>query len=143
MKRHQYGATAVEFALVLVLFLTFLLGILDFSRMLYTWSAANEATRAGARYAAVCDSSANAAQVLAKMQQLLPQVQTISVRWGPGSCDPTTCEVVTVSITNFRYHWISPVKGLASIADRVVPNGFSTTLTREAMRQDPHSGDIC
>jgi Flp pilus assembly protein TadG len=53
LKSSQLGATAVEFALVLIIFLTFVLGITDFSRMLYTWNAANEATRAGARYAVV------------------------------------------------------------------------------------------
>ena len=50
MKRGQQGATTIEFALVLVLYLTFLLGITDFGRMLFTWSAASEATRAGARH---------------------------------------------------------------------------------------------
>ena len=57
-KSRQAGSTAVEFALVLLVFLTFLLGITDFSRMLYTWNAATEATRAGARYAVVCDDTA-------------------------------------------------------------------------------------
>ena len=57
----QSGATTVEFALVLIIFLTFLLAITDFSRMLFTWNAANEATRAGARYAVVCDDTANKA----------------------------------------------------------------------------------
>ena len=49
----QRGATLIEFALGLLIFLMFLLGVVDFSRMLYTWAAATEATRAGARYAVV------------------------------------------------------------------------------------------
>jgi Flp pilus assembly protein TadG len=142
VKRNQLGATAVEFALVLMLFLMFMLGIVDFSRMLYTWSAANEATRAGARYAAVCDSTGNSAQVLARMQLLMPQIQNIQLAWNPPSCDPTTCEGVTVTIQNMNYRWISPLAGFITRADIPMP-GFSTYLTREAMRQDPHSGDIC
>ena len=45
MRSRQTGATIVEFSLVLMLFLTLFLGILDFARMLWTWNAANEATR--------------------------------------------------------------------------------------------------
>jgi Flp pilus assembly protein TadG len=142
VKSRQLGSTAIEFALVLFLFLTFMLGITDFSRMLYSWNAANEATRAGARYAAVCDNTANAAQVLAKMQALMPQVQTINLAWDPAGCDPTSCVGVNVTITSLDYQWISPIAGLAQLAPIPMPS-FSTYLTRESMRQDPHSGDMC
>jgi Flp pilus assembly protein TadG len=138
----QAGATTVEFALALVIFLTFLLGITDFSRMLFTWSAANEATRAGARYAVVCDNTGNEAAVLARMQQLLPQISDITMNWIPNGCGPTTCEGVTVSITNLNYQWISPIAGLAALAAIPMPT-FSTFLTREMMGQDPNSPAIC
>jgi Flp pilus assembly protein TadG len=141
MNTKQAGATTIEFALVLILFLMFLLGIVDFSRMLFMWSAANEATRAGARYAVVCDNTGQQAVVLAKMQQVLPQISTVSVAWTPTSCDPTTCIGVTVSITNLNFRWISPIPGFAS---RLIPMPpFSTFLTREVMRQDPNSAAIC
>lgn len=142
MKSRQLGSTAIEFALVLFLFLTFLLGITDFSRMLYSWNAANEATRAGARYAVVCDSTANASQVLAKMQALMPQVQGISLAWDPPGCTPSTCVGVNVTVTNLNYQWISPISGLARLSPIPMPS-FSTYLTRESMRQDAHSADIC
>lgn len=54
MNKHQKGTTAVEFAIVVALFLTVLLGILDFGRILFTWNAVGEATRWGARQAVVC-----------------------------------------------------------------------------------------
>ena len=57
MKKPESGSALVEFALALPIFLMFMLGVLDFSRMLFTWNAANEATRAGARYAVVCDDT--------------------------------------------------------------------------------------
>ena len=143
MSTHQRGATTVEFALALLVFLTFLLGITDFSRMLFTWSAANEATRAGARFAVVCDDKTRQAQVLAKMQALLPQINTISVAWAPNaSCTPATCTGVTVSITGLNYQWISPIAGLGALAAIPMPT-FSTFLPREIMRQDLHSGAIC
>ena len=142
MNTRQRGATTVEFALSLLLFFTFLLGIMDFSRMLFTWSAANEATRAGARFAVVCDNTSNQAQVLTKMQALLPQISTISVAWAPAGCTAATCTGVTVSVTGLNYQWISPIAGLASMAAIPMPT-FSTFLPREIMRQDPNSGAIC
>jgi Flp pilus assembly protein TadG len=141
-RRRERGSTAVEFALVLLIFLTFLLAITDFSRMLYTWNAAGEATRAGARYAVVCDATTNEAQVLAKMQSLLPQITSIALAWTPSGCNASNCEGVTVTIAGLNYQWISPIAGLASLAAIPMP-GFSTFLPREIMRQDPHSADIC
>ena len=132
------GATTVEFALVLIVFLTFLLGITDFSRMLFTWNAANEATRAGARYAVVCDNTGNKPQVLAKMRALLPQIGDINLAWSPASCTAATCEGVTVTITSLDYQWISPISGSARLAAIPMPV-FSTYLSREIMRQDPVS----
>lgn len=142
MNSKQLGATTVEFALVLLVFLTFLLGIMDFSRMLFTWNAANEATRAGARYAVVCDNTTNSTQVLAKMQMLLPQIQAINLDWSPSGCTAATCEGVTLSITSLDYQWISPIAGLALLPAIKMPS-FSTFVPREIMRQDPNSNAIC
>lgn len=142
MNKAQSGATTVEFALSLLIFLTFLLGITDFSRMLFTWSAANEATRMGARWAVVCDDTGSQTDVLVRMQRLLPQIQTIELAWAPTGCNAATCEGVTVSITNLDYQWISPIAGLAAMAAIPMPR-FSTFLPREIMRQDPNSGAIC
>ncbi len=142
MTKAHCGATTVEFALALIVFLTFLLGITDFSRMLFTWSAANEATRAGARFAVVCDNTGNKAQVLAKMQALLPQIADIDMAWVPNGCNAATCEGVTVSITTLNYQWISPIAGVAAMAAIPMPT-FATFLPREIMRLDPNSAAIC
>ena len=142
MKTRQRGATIVEFALGLILFLTFLFGILDFSRMLFTWNAASEAARAGARYAVVCDNTGDAAEVLARMQALLPQISSINVAWTPSGCDPSTCVGAAVTITGLDYQWISPIAGVTALAGMPMPS-FSTFLTREAMRQDPNSSSLC
>lgn len=142
MKNAQSGATTVEFSLSLIVFMTFLLGITDFSRMLFTWSAANEATRMGARYAVVCDDTNDQAQVLARMQRLLPQIADIDLAWVPAGCVAATCEGVTVTITSLDYQWISPVAGLSAMNAIQMPT-FSTYLPREIMKQDPNSGAIC
>lgn len=143
MKSRQQGATAVEFALVLVMFLMFLLGILDFTRMLYTWNAATEATRFGARYAVVCDDAGlNSDEVLARMQAVLPQIHSIAVEWVPAACTAATCTGVTVSISDLDYQWISPIVGVTKLPGIRMPT-FSTFLPREAMRKDPNSNKIC
>ncbi len=135
MNRKQLGATAVEFALALLVFLTFFFGITDFARMLFTWGAANEAVRHGARFAAICDDTANAAQVLARMRGLLPQIDSINLAWDPVGCTAATCESVTVTITGLNYHWISPIAGITSLPVITMPT-FATTLPREIMKQD-------
>lgn len=142
MKSRQAGATAVEFALVLLVFLMFLLGIVDFSRMLFTWNAATEAARAGARYAAVCATPSNNGLVVSKMQAMLPQISNVNLSWSPSGCTAATCEGVTVTITGLTYQWISPIPGLASVSGITMPS-FQTYLPREIMRGDPNSTTIC
>jgi hypothetical protein len=144
LKSRQLGATAVEFALVLLIFLTFLLAVVDFSRLLFTWNAATEATRAGARYAAVCDDKTNKAQVLAKMQNILPQITDHNLDGVPANCTTATCQGVTVTIVGLNFKWISPIAGVAGLAPKAIPQPtFRTFLTREMMRTDPNSNTIC
>ncbi|HVL75843.1 MAG TPA: TadE family protein [Noviherbaspirillum sp.] len=142
MRTKQSGATTVEFALSLLIFLTFLLGMTDFSRMLFMWNAASEAARMGARYAVVCSDGSGNAAVLARMQRLLPQIQSVDLTWTPSGCNVANCEGVTVTITNLNYQWISPIAGMSTLGAIPMP-GFSTYLPREVMRQDPNSEAIC
>lgn len=136
----QSGATMVEFALVFLIFLMFLLSILDFTRLLFTWNAAAEATRAGARYAVVCDDTGRKAEVLAKMQNMLPEISDISLQWDPAGCNTLTCEGVTVRITSLEFQWISPIVG--AVGPRYVLPNYQTYLPREIMRADPNSDSI-
>jgi len=146
MKKYQAGATAVEFALVAALFLTVLLGIMDFGRILFTWNAVAEATRQGARVSVVCDKGA--ARVLADMQQFVPITSAnLSIDWYDGSgnistsCDSTNCAGVAVSVTGLTITPVSPLTW-AGFSTLAVP-GFSTYLPREIMGQDPDSSTVC
>jgi Flp pilus assembly protein TadG len=135
MNTRQRGATIVEFSFVLIIFLTFLLGVLDFSRLLYTWNVTNEATRAGARYAVVCATPADSSRILTAMQQRVPQIAAIDVVWEPAGCDATSCEGVNVSVTNLQFKWVSPLPG--ALAQKIINlPGFTTYLPREMMRYD-------
>lgn len=148
MSKHaQQGATIVEFSLTLIVLLTLLLGILDFSRMLWTWNAANEATRWGARTAVVC--SQGSPGVLRRMQIYLPQLTSdnLEINWFDElgqvstSCDGDTCSAVEVRIRDLSYQWISPV-GFSTYGAIGMP-GFSTYLPRESMGWDPDSASLC
>jgi Flp pilus assembly pilin Flp len=150
--KNQFGATIIEFALVLILFLTVMLGIVDFARMLWTWNAVSEATRWGARVSVVCARDANA--VLARMQFFVPQLQAanVDINWYTwdkvnsryvlsGSCDHTNCAGVNVKIKDLDYQWMGPVAfGFRAL---IGMPGFSTFLPREIMGQDPNSDAVC
>jgi Flp pilus assembly protein TadG len=147
MKSKQSGSTVVEFSLVLILFLSVFLGIVDYARMMWTWNAATEATRWGARVAVVCDRGAT--KVLSNMQKFLPQLASANVviEWYDGagavsaSCTSANCAGVNVRITGLNYKWISPFFYIAK--PNIPMPGFSTYLPRESMGQDANSSAVC
>src|SRR5678816_1532948 len=100
----QQGATMVEFAMAITVFITLLLAIMDFGRVLYAWNAAAEATRWGARIAVVCDQL-SPDQIRSKMKIILPELTdaNITINWyNPegtvnNSCDSSNCKGVEIS----------------------------------------------
>jgi Flp pilus assembly protein TadG len=52
-RRRRPGITAVEFAMVAPVFFLIMLGIFEYSRLLFTWQLLHNAAREGARYAVV------------------------------------------------------------------------------------------
>jgi Flp pilus assembly protein TadG len=52
-RKEERGTSVAEFAMVATLFFTLIFGIIEFGRMLYTHNALADATRRGARYAAL------------------------------------------------------------------------------------------
>ena len=112
----EQGSTLVEFAVVLVVLLTFLFGIMDFARYLYTYHFVCNAAREATRYAIVrgstsgstaCASAttfgcnATAANVTSYVQSITPRgispsALTVTTTWpgtGPAgaatACDTT------------------------------------------------------
>lgn len=60
----QRGAVAVEFALVVPIFLVLLFGTIEFGRLIYLWNTVQEVSRSAARQAVVTDFT-NAAAIAA------------------------------------------------------------------------------
>ena len=139
----QRGLAAVEFALIACMFFTLLIGIMEFSRVLFYWNTAAEVTRLAARSAVVCDSGASI--IKTRMENMLPILQdsNISVAYSPTGCDSdpatarSTCQTVTVSVSNVTIATMIPVMRL-----RIGMPTFTTTMTRESM-QTSTGGSVC
>ena len=139
LRRRQRGAAIVEFALVAMIFLTLLIGVMEFGRWLFTLNAAGEATRLGARLAVVCsNSSADVTKIKGRMRFILGGVtdDQISIQYNPGSgcnadwtAETNRCESVTVQLTGATFTPLIPFMGVA-----VPLPPLTTTLQRELMK---------
>lgn len=126
----QRGAALIEFALVATIFFMLLIGIFEFGRLMFTWNAATEATRRGARLAVVCD--VGAPKVFSAMRDILPDLKDtdIEVAYRPSGCTANSCESVTVRIrpTAAAIKYYIPLMNMSM----KIPE-FVTTLTRESL----------
>lgn len=142
-RSRQRGAATIEFAMVSVMLCTLLIGICEFSRVLFYWNTASEAARLGARTAVVCD--ANASVIKARMKALLPLLNAanVSVSYAPTACDAdastarSSCKTVTVSVTGVSVRTMIPFIPL-----NLTMPPFSTTLPRESLSSSS-GGSTC
>lgn len=127
-RRAQHGVTMVEFALVALIFFTLLLGVMEFGRWMYTLNAAGEATRLGARLAAVCDQ--NEPQIKERMREMLASLDDaqIAISYSPAGCTAASCRTVEVRLVDVYFTPLIPLLGI----EAPVPP-FTTTLSRESM----------
>jgi Flp pilus assembly protein TadG len=134
---HQQGAAAVEFAIVAALLFTLLFGVIEMGRLFWTWNAAVEATRLGARLAVVCDVDRGAgAPIKRRMREMLPALSnaniTIEYLNPPNRIDPACtnadCKAARVRLSGVTYQTIIP---LVPLSLTLPP--FSTTLRKEYM----------
>lgn len=138
-RTRQAGTASVEFALVSVAFFTILIGIMEFSRVLFYWNSAEEATRLGARIAVVCDKSD--VDIKMKMRQIVPMVPAnkILVDYDPAGCTVNTCQRVTVSIDAGVP--IATFIPFVSLSLALPP--FTTSLPRESMDSVAGTNPVC
>lgn len=134
VRQAQRGATAVEFAIVAAVFFMLMLGMIEMARLLWTWNAAGEATRRGARMAVVCDIGD--ADIKTRMRQMLPALtnEHITVAYLPAGCTSANCQTVRVTLAGYTHEPILPFLALAI----PIPT-FQTTLPREYMQSTGNS----
>lgn len=127
-RQRQRGAAIVEFAFVALLFFMLLLGVMEFGRWMYTLNAATEATRWGARLAAVCSQNDPIIKTRMRVMFNVNPATQISIQYAPPGCTVGTCQTVEVSLTNVTFTPLIPFLGVP-----VPLPGFSTSLPRELM----------
>jgi hypothetical protein len=106
-----------------------LFGAIEMGRLLWTWNAAAEATRLGARMAVVCDVGESS--VVTRMRERLPALEPVhvSVSYLPGGCTDANCQSVQVSLSGYTHQPIIPFTALS-----IPIPPFKTTLPREFMQ---------
>ena len=133
----QRGVAAIEFALVSSLLFMLLFGITEMGRLLWTWNAAVEATRLGARLAVVCDVNRSmSAPIKARMRAMLPALANANITieyMNPvdavdPSCTNDDCKAARVRLSGLTYTTIIPFVPLS-----LTLPPFSTTLRKEFM----------
>ncbi len=139
--RRQRGLAAVEFAIVALLLFTLLFGVIEMGRLLWTWNAAVEATRHGARLAAVCDQ--NDSRIKAAMVGRLPALsasQIVITYLNPPAADNTCtaadCKAVRVSLRDVTHQTLIPLVPL----NLALP-AFATTQRKEFMNST--ANEVC
>ncbi len=137
----QQGLAAVEFALVASLLFTLLFGVIEMGRLLWTWNAAVEATRHGARLAAVCDQ--NDSRIKAAMVQRLPALSAgnivityLNPPAADNTCTAADCKAVRVSLRGLAHQTLIPFVPL----NLALP-AFDTTQRKEFMNST--SNEVC
>lgn len=123
-QRAYPGQSMVEFALVSVIFLTILLGTIDFGRGVFMYAELHNAVREGARYARVhpSDTTGTKSTVVGYIQGFTLSAGAVTVSC-TNSC--VTGDTVTVSVSyNFSavtqsFLRLSPVTLSASATDAV------------------------
>jgi Flp pilus assembly protein TadG len=143
--QRQAGVVAVEVALVMPLLCLLLFGIVEMGRLLWTWNAAVEATRLGARLAVVCDVDRSlGAPIKSRMRTMLPLLanSNITIEYmNPvdtvdPSCTNDDCKAARVRLSGLTYTPIIPFMSLSLNLP-----GFSTTLRKEYMSST--SNEVC
>lgn len=146
-RQNQQGTTAVEFAIVGVVFFTVLFALIDFSRLYFDLAALDEATRRGARVAAVCPvNDPRIAQVAifngaddGTESTLIPTLETqhVSIQYldtngdligNPAGIGYGLIRYVRVSIQNFQLQTFIP--GFQTLLP--MPE-FETTIPSESL----------
>ncbi len=154
MIRLQRGVTTVEFAIIGVLLFVVVFGVIEFGRALFVMNALTEATRRGARMAAVCpvgdpkpasvavfDNGTGASAIVAGLTTANVVVSYLDASGAPIASPATPANFgliryVRVSIVGFTQILVIP-----TIMPVIPMNGFSTTLPRESLGI-PRSGVV-
>ncbi|MES2633732.1 MAG: TadE/TadG family type IV pilus assembly protein [Pseudomonadota bacterium] len=142
MKRSR-GAVAVEFALVVTVLLLLLFGLIELGRAIFKWNSATEATRIGARMAAISTVGDKAAVLGAMNTMMAGELKDANVEldysvngvtFGNGICIRGTCQFVRVRIAYvYRPAFVLFQPAMSLLPETIAMPSFATTLPVEAL----------
>ncbi len=125
-KHRQRGAATIEFGLAFLLFFSFVLGIMEFGRIVASYNILAGATREATRYATVHGSASGSAATASDIQDIVrrwavgldPNSVLVTTTWSPGNAPGNRVRVQA------RYN-ILPMTGL------IVQDGIPMQSTSE------------
>lgn len=146
MKSNQQGTTTLEFSIIAVTLFMVLFGVIEVGRAFFVWNTLEEATRRGARLAAVCPPNHAAIKEVAMFNapgggDASPVIRglsknNINIEYldedgnNTGGTFPIT--YVRVSIVNYQHTLLIPF-----LMQTINAPAFSTTLPAESLGYIP------
>ncbi len=132
--RNERGAALVELAIGSTVFFTLVFGVLEFSRLLWTHNALADATRRGARYAAVNSQNVSNVQNFVVYGVASPTGSEPALVSGLTTSNVQVTYsnfgvklgTATVSITGYQFKFVVPL-----IGGSLTMPAYRTTLTGE------------
>jgi Flp pilus assembly protein TadG len=131
----QRGATLVEFAIALSIFLVAMFAVIEFGRALWVHNALADAARRGARYAVLHSANDSAAvknvvvygDPAGGTETTVPNLTTenVTVEYNNFALNGGT---VTVSITDYQFQFVIPIVGTT-----IAMPAYTTSLTGESV----------
>lgn len=155
MRRRQQGVTTIEFAIVGLLALMVLFAVIEIARAFFVYNALEEATRRGARVAAVCQLNDPAIAQIASFTAsgsslvggLAPANIAVEYLDGSGNALPDPMAsygliaYVRVSIVDFTHQLLIPM--LPNPISSFLTPSFSTTVPAESLGVWPEGYSPC
>lgn len=151
MHSRQVGLATVEVAIVGAVFFLVLFAVIETGRLLWTWETLNEATRRGARVAAVCPINHPGIRNVSVFNNpgnsggsaVLPDLSTddVNVSYLNANGNPPVdwCDIRYVRVRiNYQHNFAIPVFG-----EFLNAPDFETTLPRESLGKVPGVGYQC
>lgn len=148
--RRQDGAVTVEFALTFMVFWVCFLAVIEFSRLMFVWGTAAEATQKAARLASICEiditQEARIRDAVSKFVTASGQVDLatrtdwLTFSYLPAGCTKLTCTQVEVALNNVSAQLLAPLP-----VTTVNLPAYKTRHARETMSNSMGSeqNDVC
>lgn len=148
--RHQAGVATVEFALSFMVFWLAFTAVVEFSRLMFVWGTAAEATQMAGRLASICEIGTTQEERIrnhvAKLVTASGQVNLtgrtdwLKFTYFPSGCTKSTCTQVEVGL-----HDIPAQLWLPLPATTVKLPEFRTRQPRETMSNSMgiETNDVC